>query len=583
MFAAAAFRRLRPLGRALSSLLSDVACGGEEVRVAASRLLLPASSSEDALRAATQVAYGRCVAALNGRAASFALHFSTGKVPPAAVSRDLAAAHSLFSASPLPSAGAAVTRWDTVLTGAEGFANADSGDVLVVAAVALPPHLHAFTLSGGSAAAPSVPDLRGALTGARPPHLLLLSSHEFATARVADVLRADAAATAAAPQLATLMLRLEGTFPHASVAAVIAPAPAPAEEAEEAPVAFLPAFLEQMEAAAAEPSVVVSDGRGEAAGAPYVGIGFSASPSAPDPRAAVPDFAAVVQLCFGAARGSGWSFSEPLCAQLFAPSSAERRQGYGAEAAAAAASPAAASARLPLFLLDDLVLLPRAREELMVYEPRYRLLLRAALEAAGEGVPTIAICNRDGVGTLAALTGYNLQVDGRAHLALLGGRRFQARPGSVAVPAHGFGLALADVDFFDDEAGAEAAGEAEAAAAELRAAVGATLEAARALPGSYHHIGLLQEIVRVWTGPEKGPEELGWAVANVIARNGAPRRWLEGRKTGERLREIARQLEEQRGWAAREWLLMADASRRNRTTPTQGGGGATAEVRTKKE
>ena len=442
----------------------------------------------------------------------------------------------------------------------------------MVAAVSLPAHLRAFAFSGTTSAVPDLPDLRGALTGARPPQLLLLSSPAFAVSMKGK------------NRLAELAGRLDNALPRASVAAVIAVPPAPRAVPDE-PSTTLPAFLSE-EIALPEPAVVCTGASSPVDGLNgYVGIGWSALQTAPtsasspaSPPLSVADFAAIVRLCFGSARGSGWSFTQELSSALFLPPGTPLFRAFDAPAIALAAAgpppgdPEAQRQLRPLFILDDVVLLPGAREELVIYEPRYRLLLRAALEAsAARGhtvAPQLCVCDSRGYGTLAAITGYNLQPDGRAHVALLGGRRFKvgSRATSVQSPPDAFGLAVAEVAFFDDRV-CESSDTA-AAAEELRSALRATLVCAREMPSSANGTALayraLETAVDAATNPQLSLEQLGWAAAAMTPGGGMlggpesplerQRRWLEERDTVARVREVATLLREGREVAAGEWL-----------------------------
>ena len=58
---------------------------GSAGSVAVARVLMPAKPSREVLETAAQVAWGRCVAALSGRAPSLAVHFSSANAEASAL------------------------------------------------------------------------------------------------------------------------------------------------------------------------------------------------------------------------------------------------------------------------------------------------------------------------------------------------------------------------------------------------------------------------------------------------------------------------------------------------------------------
>jgi Lon protease-like protein len=308
----------------------------------------------------------------------------------------------------------------------------------------------------------------------------------------------------------------------------------------------------------------------------YVGISISrpatAAAAAAAPPMSVPAFAELCRGVFGSARATGWYFSSAVSEALFVPPGLAPAAGEpSAEALAAALAPRAdqPGARLPLFELDDVVLLPGAREELIIYEPRYRLMLRAALEAsmraeaaagaeaeAGSGAGALFGVVSRGVGTAAALGGRQLRPDGRAHVVVHGGRRFRVR-GGVDVRMGTFGLSVAEVEWYDDAPpadDADAAATAAAAAAALQAVQSAFDELASPPP---QHAAAALRSVAAHAAPPTGDgddEALSWALAALLPVGVARlRAWRDCTCTRTRLEEQLRFLSAHRAEIVANW------------------------------
>lgn len=502
--------------------------------VAVARVLMPAKHSREALETAAQVAWGRCVAALSGRAPSLAVHFSNDA---AASALALTAAAGLFGAAPPPLIGAVAGRWLPI----------SPGQHLVLAAVALPPGVRAHCFEGHTPSLPDLEDLKGSLT-IRPPHLLFLSHASFSGA-----------------PLNSLATRLDDVLPHSCKAGAVAfTVDAVDVEVDAASVAKEAPISQQ-----------IVRGAGGACGVPprYVGIalalrakdgaeGVEGAQAAP---LSVLDFAALARAVFGSARFRTLWFSSEASRALFQPAGAPHTQGEPAAEALHAARQLAAPGsthNLPLFALDDVVLLPGGREELMVFEPRYRLMLRQAVEEAhvAAGVPRFGVCSR-GVGTLGLLAGRNSLDHGRVHVSVLGGRRFKVS-GELDVALDSFGLSRAQVTFFEDQPPADA----QALAQRHRAAQSATTQfraalvearAAAAASGRVllHADAALARVEAAACAPgDDGAERLSWVLANMIpAGTRTLRSWLTGTCTQSRLDDISQILTSKRQEVVSDW------------------------------
>ena len=473
---------------------------------------------------------GRCVAALNGRPPSFAVHFSAD---PAATAQALSTAAQLFAGSATcpPVIGAAADAWNPLQVGTSSR-RAKRADTqhLVVSAVTLPEGMRCQTFSCDSPAVPDLADLRGALTS-RPPAAILLSHPSFPVGQFASL--------------------LDDTFPYSAKAgAVASPVELPARDSPSSTV----------------PAMVVRDALPPAAGPTCVGIAFSWTEVAlqaggdGQPRIVMEphEFAVLARVVFGAARARGWYFSPVISSAMFLPDYGPRKQGEPPTVALDAARfPEGSTAvNVPLFVLDDIVVLPHGREDLVIYEPRYRLMLRSAIEAAGpSGVATFAIIGPRGMGTLVALAGRNSEVDGRAHVAVVGGRRLQVVPGSTQVALDAFGLCTGAVTFIDDVTPAESPEVQEAASEAVRRFVdvlAATRTAAAKAQRELTHAKAAQ--TRVEEAQKRDAQFLSWALASLLPADPTSlREWLACTNTAERLRSLAAVLQKQKGSIAAQW------------------------------
>lgn len=505
-----------------------------------------------------QVAWGRCVAALGGAPVSFALHASPDAVAAAAALRSAGALFAAAGGEAPPLAGFAAVSWPPAVSeedeaaalrtrrGRQREADAPASH-LVLAACALPAGTRAGLFAGDSTSVPDLPDLAGALTS-RPPHLLLLSHEMF--------------------QIATLMDRLEALLPGSGAAAAMAarPSPAAAAEAESATVKGLsgpqPPQAPQLslgDAPQLRPGFV---GIAVAREAPPDGArDTSAQPALP---MTVPEFAALARAIFGSARAKSWAFSADVQAQLFLPAADVAHEGASRPPAALAAAlaPQGATGRLPLFELEDVVMLPACKEEVLIIEPRYRLMLRASLEASqrafAESGGDHAAAARAGLfgmvsrggGVAVALGGYRLNADGRAggraHIAVQGGRRFRiASRSAVSTPMGTFGLSIADVAWFDDAPpadAAEAAATAAAGAAAIEAVRSALADAEAAvgapLPRAAAALAALTAHADVAAGGDGDAEALSWEFAALLPAGATrARAWRDTTCTRSRLEE----------------------------------------------
>ena len=472
---------------------------------------------------------GRCVAALNGRQPSFAVHFSAD---PAATAQSLATAAQLFAGNAAcpPVIGAAADAWSPLHVGTSGRGRAKRAETqhLVLSAVTLPDGMACQTFSCASPAVPDLADLRGALTS-RPPAAILLSHPSVPVGQFASL--------------------LDDTFPFSAKAgAVASPVELPARDSPTSAV----------------PAMVVRDALPPAAGPTCVGIAFAWAPAAEagdaGPRIAMEphEFAVLARVVFGAARARGWYFSPVISSALFLPDYGPRKQGEPpTEALDAARFPEGSTAlNVPLFVLDDIVVLPHGREDLVIYEPRYRLMLRSAIEAAGpSGVATFAIIGPRGMGTLVALAGRNSEVDGRAHVAVVGGRRLQVVPGSTSVALDAFGLCTGAVTFIDDVTPQQSPDVQEAATEAVRRFVdvmAATRAAAAKAQRALTHAGAAQ--TRVEQAQKRDAQYLSWALASLLpADPTSAREWLACTNTAERLRSLAAVMAKQKGSIAAQW------------------------------
>lgn len=509
--------------------------------------------------AAAQVAWGRCVAALGGAPVSFALHASPDAVAAATALRSAGALFAADGCEAPPLAGYAAVTWPPAANeedeaGSPALRTAlrlrrlrESEAQLVLAACALPAGTRAGLFAGDTTSVPDLPDLAGALTS-RPPHLLLLSHENF--------------------NIAALMDRLEALLPGSGAAAAMAVrgSPGAAAEAESAtakglaaPQQPLPPQLSFGDAPQPRPGFV---GIALARQAPADGgRDTSAPPALP---MTVPEFSALARAIFGSARAKSWAFSADVQAQLFLPAADVPGEGTARPAAALAAAlaPSGATGRLPLFELEDVVMLPACREEVLIIEPRYRLMLRASLEASQKAFAAsggdhaaaaraglFGVVSR-GVGVVVALGGYRLNADGRAggkaHIAVQGGRRFKvASRSAVSTPMGTFGLSIADVAWFDDAPpadSAEAAATAAAGAAAIEAvrSVLADAEAAAGapLPRAAAVLAGLTAHADVAAGGDGNAEALSWEFAALLSAGAArARAWRDTTCTRSRLEE----------------------------------------------
>jgi len=111
--------------------------------------------------------------------------------------------------------------------------------------------------------------------------------------------------------------------------------------------------------------------------------------------------------------------------------------------------------RVPLFPLQGAILFPRAQLPLHIFEPRYREMVRDAIEGAGR-IAMIQPLRLDddnqaplyGVGCLGELVGVEELEDGRFNIVLLGSQRFRlVGEAEFDTP---YRCAEVDIEAFDD-------------------------------------------------------------------------------------------------------------------------------------
>mmetsp|Transcript_3642 Transcript_3642/g.5046 ORF Transcript_3642/g.5046 Transcript_3642/m.5046 type:complete len:329 (-) Transcript_3642:1632-2618(-) len=102
---------------------------------------------------------------------------------------------------------------------------------------------------------------------------------------------------------------------------------------------------------------------------------------------------------------------------------------------------------MPLFLLGSLVLFPRESLSLHVFEPRYRLMIRRAMEGSRRfGI--VAYINNDlvEIGTTAVIQNQSMLPDGRSLLQTVGEKRFK-----VKSLFNQDGYVVARIEYVEDE------------------------------------------------------------------------------------------------------------------------------------
>lgn len=111
--------------------------------------------------------------------------------------------------------------------------------------------------------------------------------------------------------------------------------------------------------------------------------------------------------------------------------------------------------RVPIFPLAGAILFPRSQLPLHIFEPRYREMVRDAIEGSGQ-IAMIQPLRLDdnneaplyGVGCVGELVGIEELEDGRYNIVLLGSHRFRlVREAEVDSP---YRCAEVDVEAFDD-------------------------------------------------------------------------------------------------------------------------------------
>lgn len=111
--------------------------------------------------------------------------------------------------------------------------------------------------------------------------------------------------------------------------------------------------------------------------------------------------------------------------------------------------------RVPIFPLAGAILFPRSQLPLHIFEPRYREMVRDAIEGSGQ-IAMIQPLRLDddneaplyGVGCVGELVGIEELEDGRYNIVLLGSHRFRLiREAEVDSP---YRCAEVDVEAFDD-------------------------------------------------------------------------------------------------------------------------------------
>ena len=485
--------------------------------------------------AAVQVAWGRCVAALGGAPVSFALHASPDAPAAAAALR---AAGALFVAQgdvAPPLAGCSAAGWPAAASVEDESAplparlrrRREADAQLVLTACALPAGVRAGLFQGDTTSVPDLPDLAGALTS-RPPHLVVLSHAQF--------------------DVPSLLDRLEALLPASGAAAAIAlPVDGPrGEESDNGSGNDRERVTPRNLASPQQPQPQVCAGGAAQPRPGFVGVALSreAPPggakdtgSPPALPMSVPDFTALARALLGSFRAKAWTFSAAVQTALFLPGGGNvplAAPSPPEAALAAALYPEGTAGRLPLFELDDLVMLPGGREELLIFEPRYRLMVRAALEAtaaaAASGAPVpppgalFGVVSR-GVGVTAALGGYKLEPTGKAHVVVRGGRRFRVTlPSSLTQPMATFGLSVADVTYFDDvppDEDSEGVAALEAAAMAALAALRSALDEAsnlakEPLPRAAAALAAVAAHAPASAGGDGDLEAMSWELAALL-------------------------------------------------------------------
>jgi Lon protease-like protein len=112
--------------------------------------------------------------------------------------------------------------------------------------------------------------------------------------------------------------------------------------------------------------------------------------------------------------------------------------------------------RVPIFPLPGAILFPRSQLPLHIFEPRYREMVRDAIDGAGQ-IAMIQPHRLDddnqaplyGVGCVGEIVGVEELEDGRFNIVLLGSNRFRLiREAEVDAP---YRCAEVDIEAFDDE------------------------------------------------------------------------------------------------------------------------------------
>jgi Lon protease-like protein len=112
--------------------------------------------------------------------------------------------------------------------------------------------------------------------------------------------------------------------------------------------------------------------------------------------------------------------------------------------------------RVPIFPLPGAILFPRSQLPLHIFEPRYREMVRDAIDGAGQ-IAMVQPHRLDddnraplyGVGCVGEIVGVEELEDGRFNIVLLGSNRFRLiREAEVDAP---YRCAEVDIEAFDDE------------------------------------------------------------------------------------------------------------------------------------
>jgi hypothetical protein len=112
--------------------------------------------------------------------------------------------------------------------------------------------------------------------------------------------------------------------------------------------------------------------------------------------------------------------------------------------------------RVPIFPLPGAILFPRSQLPLHIFEPRYREMVRDAIDGAGQ-IAMVQPHRLDddnqaplyGVGCVGEIVGVEELEDGRFNIVLLGSNRFRlVRETEVDAP---YRCAEVDIEAFDDE------------------------------------------------------------------------------------------------------------------------------------